>query len=248
MLKKRVLFGLGAWFAMNIAVADSIYEQDLPLVWSSIITLSGGPSWGTAGQNQYLYPFPPPAYNYYTYNSVTSTMANAEIFFGLQRIVQPGIVGELGIGVAGVSDYKVTGSVNVNGIPNVYSYEYKVNNVRVELKGRLIAHNIDWVQPYISASLGAGWNNAHDFLPRSINEAQFPSPWFAENTTIGFPYSVGVGVQKALNPNWQVAIGYEFADLGKSILGTDYNTGIIGPRLTHMYTNELLFSISYLII
>jgi opacity protein-like surface antigen len=242
---------------------ELVYDEELPLTWSSIITVSGGPSWGTAGQAQYLYPNSPvytnvfapnpaPYYNmYFYYNSPTSTMANGELFFGLQRTVQPGIIGQLGLGVAGVSDAEVTGAVDLNvpnviSVPNVYSYRYKVNHVRVELKGKLIASSINPVQPYISGSIGAGFNNSHDYQAVSVNQSQFPAPWFLPSTTIAFAYSVGAGVQKSITKNWQVGVGYEFADLGKSYLGYDGFLLEKGPLLTHFYNNQLLFSLSYL--
>jgi hypothetical protein len=246
MLKKILISGLGASFTLSASASEPIYEVELPLVWSSIITLSGGPLWATPGQNQYLYPEPIPEFNYYAYDSKTGIMGNAELFFGLQRFVQPNIIGQLGLGVAGVSDAKATGVVNVNGYPGLYSYQYKVNHVRVEMKGKLIASSVQPVQPYVSGSFGAGFNNSHGFNSLSLDPYLFPSPWFADNTTVAFSYSLGAGLQMMLNPNWQVGVGYEWADLGKSYLGGDGITITKGPRLTHLYTNELLFSLSYL--
>ncbi|KTD62489.1 outer membrane protein [Legionella shakespearei] len=246
MFKKIILAGVGASFSLSVAAGQSIYDIDLPLAWGSIITLSGGPSWGTAGQNQYLYPSPLPMYNFYTYNSPTSTMANAEIFFGLQRPILPYMLGELGLGVAGVSDAKVTGTVNVNGFPDLYGYEYKVNHVRIELKGKLIGNTCQPVQPYVSGSLGVGFNNSHDYRNGYIDPNLYLPPWFESNTTVAFAYSLGAGVQTMVSKHWQVGVGYEFADLGKSFLGDDNATLVTGPRLTHMYNHQLLFSLSFL--
>lgn len=246
MFKKIMLAGFSTCFSLSVAASQSIYDIDLPLAWGSIITLSGGPSWGTAGQNQYLYPSPLPMYNFYTYNSPTSTMANAEIFFGLQRPILSYMLGELGLGVAGVSDAKVTGTVNVNGFPDLYAYEYKVNHVRVELKGKLIGNTCQPVQPYVSGSLGAGFNNSHDYRNGYVNPNLYLPPWFESNTTVAFAYSVGAGVQKMISPHWQIGVGYEFADLGKSFLNDDGATLYKGPRLTHFYNNQLLFSLSFL--
>lgn len=258
MLKKILLLGSSLVFTTNALAVDVITDEELPLVWSSIITVSGGPSWGTPGQNQYIYPRsgvytnafnpnPAPYYTmYFNYNSPSSTMANGELFFGLQRLVTPAFIGQLGLGVAGVSDAEVTGSVNLNGVPDVYSYKYDVNHFRVELKGKLIACEINPVQPYISGSIGAGFNNAHEFQAVSVNQAVFPAPWFEENTTYAFAYSLGAGVQKSVTKNWQVGVGYEFADLGKSYLGGDGFELARGPLLTHFYNHQLLFSLSYL--
>ncbi|KTD34608.1 hypothetical protein Lmor_1141 [Legionella moravica] len=246
MLKRIMIAGLGASFSMSVSAAELVYQEEIPVLWSSIITLSGGASWASPGQNQYLYPEPIPHFDYYAYNSKTGVMGNAEIFFGLQRMVRPNILGELGLGVAGASDAKVTGTVNVDGVPDFYSFQYKVNHVRVEMKGRLIGNLVQPVQPYISGSFGAGFNNSHGFNSLSVNPYLYPSPWFADSTTIAFSYTLGAGVQLMLNPNWQVAVGYEWGDWGKSYLGDDGNTISKGPRLSHLYTNELLFSLSYL--
>lgn len=247
MFKKIVLTGISAFFSLNVAAGESLYETELPLVWGSIITVSGGPSWGTAGQNLYLYPNPIPRYNYLTYDSPTSTMANGELFFGLQRMVNPYIMGQLGLGVAGVSDAKVTGQINVDGVPNVYDYQYKVSHTRLDLKGKLIAYNCTPVQPYVSGSIGAGFNDSHDYSAYSLVPALYPTtPWFSTNTTVAFAYTLGLGVQATITPKWQVGIGYEWGDLGKSYLNGDDSIYFGGPELTHFYNNQLLFSLSYL--
>lgn len=44
-----------------------------------------------------------------------------------------------------------------------------------------------------------------------------------------------------------MGVGYEFADWGKNYLGGDPGTALPqGPGMPHLYTNELLFSLSYL--
>lgn len=69
---------------------------------------------------------------------------------------------------------------------------------------------------------------------------------FASNTTTAFTYTLGAGVQRHLNPHWQVGIGYEFSDWGSSQLnrasGQTLNSGLL---LSHLYTNELLFNLTY---
>ncbi len=245
MFRKILLLALNLFFSLTAIASEAIFPEDLPIQWSSIITLSGGAAWTTAGQNQYLYPFLPPQYEYYTYNSDTSTMGSGEIFFGLQRIIYPNIIGQLGLGIAGMSDAEVTGYADIDGFPNADSYSYKVNHGRLELKGKLIAYTIQPLQPYISGSFGVAFNNAHDYRPVQLNPQVYFPFWFDSNVAVAFPYTLGAGVQTMLTPNWQVAVGYEFADLGKSYLrgdGINLNKGL---RLTHFYTNEALVSISY---
>jgi len=256
MFKRIGLAGLSLFLSMNGYASDAIFDMELPIVWSSIITLSGGAAWANAGQNQYLYPnflYPNVArpIDYFNYNSPTSVLASGEIFFGLQRIIYPGLLGELGIGLAAASDVNVTGSINVNGVPNANFFEYQVNHGRAELKGRLVSEYYRLAQPYISGSFGAGFNHSHAYVPTTINPVLFPPNWFTDSTNIAFSYTLGIGIQTKINPNWQVAVGYEFADWGKNYLGQDDASLIpgpafYGPGLTHLYTNEVLLSLSYL--
>ncbi len=246
MLKKILIAGFSALISISVQ-ADDVFGEELPLVWSPIVTLSGGPAWTTPGQDLYLYPvLPATQIDHYIYNSPTKTIATGEIFFGLRRIAFPGATAEAGIGLAGATDAKISGSVTVNDVPGFGEYNYSVEHMRVDLKAKLIA-NCYRLQPYISGSIGPSWNNSHDFRATSINSAVYTAPWFATRTNIAFAYTLGVGVQAVLNPHWQVGVGYEFADWGKSGLGLDNYTNIVGPNLVHLYTNELLFSISYLL-
>jgi opacity protein-like surface antigen len=246
MFKKIVSLGCCALFSISSFADDVSVLGSFPITWSPIITLSGGPTWTNPGQDLYLYPtIPSMQVNYYTPNTDTDTIVTGELFFGLQHVIQPGMTGELGIGLAGATDARVQGVVAVNNIPNIAVYNYKVDHGRVSLKGRLIMNSY-WVQPYVSGGFGPGWNNAHDFRAISNNPALFPAPWFGNQSTIAFSYTLGAGIQAVLNPCWQVGIGYEFADWGTSQLGIDANTQIVGPNLTHLYTNEVLVSVSYM--
>ena len=255
MFKKIGITLLSLFFSMSAYSIDTIFDENLPLVWSSIITISGGPAWAGPGQNQYLYPRVPPFLNpnlppliveNFIYDSPTGILATGEIFFGLQRVVYPGVLAELGIGLAGATDAKATGVVDINGNVAVNAFDYKVDHGRAEIKGRLIGINFHPVQPYISGSFGAGFNNSHAYVPTTVNPILFPPFWFASNTNIAFSYTLGAGVQTRLTPNWQVGIGYEFADWGKNFLGPDPIIQLNGPGLTHLYTHELLMSLSYL--
>lgn len=245
MFKKIVISACLALFCNTLSAVETVYTDEV-LVWSSIITVSGGAAWASPGKNQYLYPNPLPDYEYYSYQPHTDTLASGEIFFGLQRYFYPNVIGQLGLGVAGVGDAKVYGLVEVNGVPDVYSYAYKVNHARVELKGKLISTAFRFVQPYFSASLGAGFNNAHEYEVVSNFPTLFPAYFFASNTAVAFSYSLGAGLQTMITPSWQVGVGYQFADLGKSYFGPSGTLINRGIGLTHLYTNEVLGSLSYL--
>ncbi|HHS9463875.1 TPA: outer membrane protein, partial [Legionella anisa] len=73
-----------------------------------------------------------------------------------------------------------------------------------------------------------------------------PNPDFADHTKTAFTYTLGAGVQKALNDHWQIGAGYEFADWGKSELGRAFGqTMNSGLALNHLYTNGVLFNLTY---
>lgn len=62
-----------------------------------------------------------------------------------------------------------------------------------------------------------------------------------------FDGEVFLGAQKALNQHWQVGVGYEFADWGISQLGrAAEQTQNSGLTLNHLYTNGVLFNLTYI--
>ncbi|MBI2785542.1 MAG: hypothetical protein HYX60_04220 [Legionella longbeachae] len=247
MFRGIFIFGFCALFTTNVLATVDLYAPVVAQAWSSIITISGGPAWSNPGKDQYLYPFPPPMSNYYIADSKSDFLGTGELYFGLQNFIgASNVIGQLGLGVAAASDASLSGVVNVNGVPNVYTYSYKVSHVRAEMKGKLIANGFALVQPYLSGSFGVGFNHAHDFLSTTINPVLYPKYWFDTNSVVAFSYTLGLGVQKMLSPNWQVGLGVEFADWGKNYLGGDSATNLNqGPGMPHLYTTELLFSLSY---
>ncbi|KTD04693.1 hypothetical protein OQJ19_07700 [Fluoribacter gormanii] len=247
MLKKIIASGFCALFTVNAFAVVDPYAPVLPQVWSSIIIVSGGPAWSDPGKDQYLYPFPPPQNNLYRADSKSDWLGSGELFFGLQHFIgASNMIAQFGLGVAAASDASLSGTVSVDGVPDVYTYSYKVSHVRAEFKGKLIACGFQTIQPYLSGSFGVGWNHAHDWLPTTIDPVLYPTYWFSTASTVAFSYTVGLGVQKMLTPNWQVGVGAEFADWGKNYLGGDSATLDKGPGMPHLYTTELLFSVGYM--
>ncbi|QMT61790.1 outer membrane protein [Legionella sp. PC997] len=247
MLKKIIASGFCALFTVNVYAMVDPYAPVLPQVWSSIIIVSGGPAWSNPGKDQYLYPFPPPQNNLYLADSRSDWLGSGELFFGLQHFIgASNVIAQFGLGVAAASDAGLSGTVSVDGVPDVYTYSYKVSHVRAEFKGKLIACGFQSLQPYLSGSFGVGWNHAHDWLPTTIDPVLYPTYWFDTASTVAFSYTLGLGVQKMLTPNWQVGVGVEFADWGKNYLGDDGATLDQGPGMPHLYTTELLFSVGYM--
>jgi hypothetical protein len=247
MFKKIIASGVCAFFSINVFATEDPFAPALPQVWSSIIIVSGGPAWSNPGKDQYLYPFPPPQNNYYIADSKSDWLGTGGIFFGLQHYIGASdVIGQFGLGVAAASDAALSGTVGVNGVPDVYTYQYKVSHVRAEFKGKLVACGFQMLQPYLSGSFGVGWNHAHDWTPTTIDPVLYPTYWFTTGSTVAFSYTLGAGIQKMLSPNWQVGVGAEFADWGKNYLGGDGATLSQGPGMPHLYTTALMFSLGYM--
>ncbi len=252
---KKTYLAAASLLLAHSAYADGILDPTPG--WLKVVTVSGGPAWTSPGENQmYVAPMQPFPYTYIRYNAHkdTDTIATGEAFMGLQRNFSA-LALRLGIAIAGSTPATLTGSFSVDGQP-VTDYSYKVSHVYVAGKAMLIACPNYWINPYLSSSIGVGFNSSKDFsttnqlyvgVANGANVVLVPFD-FDSNTTGSLSYTVGTGVNVKLNSNWEVGVGYEFADWGKSQLST---TPVVSnvfamPKLNNLYTHELQFSLSFL--
>lgn len=253
MMIKKISALLAVFLATPaLALEDDAFNAQLSYGWSPVITLSGGPMWSSPGRYQTMYytdAFSSTLYSAYYPTRDTSTQGAAELFFALQKEVITGMNAQLGIQIAGATDARSKGETNVNGIPDLYHYSYNINHMRIGLKGKLIALQPAFVQPYISGGIAASYNQSHLFYSAPTTILTPYTPWYDNDTVIGFAFSLGIGVQKTFCQNWQFGLGYEFNSLGKSNLGIDsstpYFTNGTGMRLGNWYAHLLQFSLSY---
>ena len=216
--------------------------------WSWVGTVSLGPVWEDGGATQTFY-LTPEIEKTYVANKTTKALFAGEVFLGAQKTLSPMMYGQLGLAVAATSNASLSGAIWDDGDPqfNNFTYAYKIQHTHVAVKGKLLADAGFWVMPWVSGSLGVGFNNAHGFHNTPTLFEALPTPDFASHTQTAFTYTVGAGVQKALNEHWQMGVGYEFADWGKSSLGrADEQTHGGGLALNHLYTNGLMFNLTYL--
>lgn len=211
-------------------------------------TLGLGPVWAQEHSSQTIL-IQSDIVKTYDANSLSSPAFGGELFFGIANDINNNCLSQVGIALAGVSSLKMKGDIWEDGNPNFnnFNYEYDINHIRLALKAKfLTAIRPEWFG-YISGSVGGGVNSTSNFtITPKIFEA-VPAPPFANNSTIAFAYSLGLGIQAQVYGNWQLGFGYEFADLGKSELGRatgqTLNTGI---QLNNLYTHQLLISLTYL--
>ncbi len=230
------------------SIAGTMGSIVAPKDWTWVGTISAGPVWESAGQTQTFY-LAPDIIKTYAASNVTQALADGEIFMGIQKNLPEMLQGQLGLAVVVTSDAKLSGNIwdDADSRFNNYSYSYHVQHTHIAVKGKLLADRGYWVIPWVSVSLGIGFNDAHDFQNRPLIFEAVTTPNFASNTQTSFTYTLGAGVQKSLNQHWQVGAGYEFADWGRSQLnrasGQTLNSGL---SLNHLYTHGLLFNLTYL--
>lgn len=248
MNKNSAVIIMAANFLAASALAGTMGPVTQQPAWNWVGTFSAGPVWESAGRTQTFY-LTPDIEKTYVANQSSSALFDGEVFLGAQKTLTQTLQGQLGLAVGFTSNANLTGVIWDDADPQFdnLTYNYKIQHTHVAVKGKLLADAGFWLIPWVSGSLGVGFNNAHGFhdTPAS-SEAQL-TPDFSSHTQTTFTYTVGVGVQKALNAHWQVGAGYEFADWGKSRLGrAPEQTQNSGLALNHLYTNGVLFNLTYI--
>lgn len=214
---------------------------------SGVATLSLGPVWENTGNTQTFY-LAPNIEKTYAADHASHALVNGEIFLGIQKPLREKIEGQIGLAVATTGNAALSGVIWDDALPqfNNYTYSYQVRHTHVAVKGKLLADGGYIVTPWVSGSLGVGFNQAHDYNNTPAISQAATMPNFTSNTTTVFTYTLGVGVERHLNQHWQAGVGYEFADWGSSQLGrASGQTLNAGLSLSHLYTNGFLFNLTY---
>lgn len=215
---------------------------------SWVTTFSMGPVWENGGRTQSFF-LTPGIVKTYTANRFTHTLFDGEVFVGQQKNLSESLQGQLGLAVGATSNAILSGHIwdDADLQFDNFVYRYKTQHTYIALKGKLLADMNYWLTPWVSASLGVGFNRAHDFSNTPLIFEALANPNFSSHTKTAFAYTVGVGVQKALTSHWQIGVGYEFADWGQSRLGRAAGQTLnSGLGLNHLYTHGVLFNLSFL--
>ncbi|HHF7367943.1 TPA: outer membrane protein [Legionella bozemanae] len=217
--------------------------------WTWVGSISAGPVWARGGEMQTFY-LAPEIEKTYVARKSTNALASGELFVGIQKSLTSGWLGQLGLVAATTGNAKLQGVIWDDADPQFdnYSYQYKVRNTRIAIKGKLLLDRGYWLVPWVNASVGVGFNRAYDFINTPLIFEALPNANFTDHTKTTFTYALGAGVQKPISERWQVGVGYEFANWGKSELerafGQTMNSGL---ALNHLYTNGVLFNLTYIV-
>jgi opacity protein-like surface antigen len=224
---------------------DSFFNVDhIPLV----VTVSGGVAFVNAGATQTI-DLAPMTIKTFAAHKASNTIGEGEVFVGLQKVLMPQLLGQYVIALTKTSDANLQGYIwdDADSSFNNSTYQYHVQSTRVAFKGKLLFDKIRWLEPWISGSLGVGFNRSHGFSSTPVIPEAVPMNNFNGHIATSFSYTLGAGFQAPINSNWQIGIGYEFADWGQSGLNrSPGQTENSGPELNHIYTQGILVNLTYL--
>lgn len=238
---------MGLYTQVTLASPSNL-EQILSHFSPHVVTVSAGPAWSSNGSHQTIL-LQPDLEQTFAASNTSHSLSSGEIFLGLQRELNARFAGQFGLALALSSNANMTGDIWQDADPNFnnFSYDYQISHTHVAVKGKLLADIAYVVKPYVSGGLGVGFNRAHHFIITPKLFQQLAPPAFQSNTTTSLTYTLGAGIQKSMNEHWQVGVGYEFADWGRTQLnrapGQTLNSGL---SQSSFYTHSLQFSISYI--
>ncbi len=176
--------------------------------WSRVVTISAGPAWTTGGTTQTFY-LQPRVRKTYVPIDTTSLIGQGEIFLGMQRTFNRRLSGQFGLAALATTNASVTGDIWEDANPNFnnFNYDYQLSHSHIAVKSKLLFDNGYLVTPYISGSLGIGFNKAQSFMITPKLYQEIPAPPFQDQTTRAFTYTVGTGIQKALTNQVHLGVG-----------------------------------------
>ena len=131
---------------------------------SGVATLSLGPVWENTGNTQTFY-LAPNIDKTYAANHALHALIDGEIFLGIQKPLREKLDGQIGLAVATTGNASLSGNIWDDAQPkfNNYTYDYEARHTHVAIKGKLLADRGYVLTPWVSGSLGVGFNQAHDF-------------------------------------------------------------------------------------
>jgi len=242
--------GLAAISAQGVAgnMGDIKLQK---LFYQPLVTLTIGPDFVQKGRAQTI-SLLPPFQNHYTNTKSSETVADAGGFIGVEHFFSDKFGAQLGVSGYIDSELSPSGHVWRFASPefDTLSYAYKVQHARVMAEGKFITslESHKSAHPYVSCGLGAAFNQAKNYQETPLIAGAVPMSPFVNHTQTSFAWSIGAGVDYALNPHIRLGAGYQFSDLGSVSLGRTY-AAITEQTLSfpHLYANQLRFQLTYLV-
>jgi opacity protein-like surface antigen len=144
----------------------------------------------------------------------------------------------------------LAGHVNQFALPDFdnFNYQYSVRSFSLLASTFINYVKNDIWQPYLSFGLGVSWNRTLNYNETPRKSGVVPMSPYSSGGTNGFAYSIGAGYTLNYDFPVKLGFGYEFSDLGATKLGLSRSqTTMKTPRLRHLYLNELLLNLNWVI-
>ena len=173
-------------------------------------------------------------------------------FLGVERVLTERFSVQLGVSAYADCNLTPQGDVWLFSVPkfDALIYRYQVRHSRVMVEGKFLNNFLSHqaIHPYVSWEVGAAFNRACSYLETSFTPDVPPMVPFGNRSQSSFAYGVGLGVDYNLNQRVRFGIGYQFADLGAASLGlTSAELTTQTLSISHLYTNQLRFQLTFLI-
>ncbi|MCX7117134.1 MAG: outer membrane beta-barrel protein [Legionellales bacterium] len=231
-----------------IALSTLVSQTSLADTSRFVGSFSLGPIWTKNIPSQTFF-LAPDLEKTYTTGKSSTALFDGSVFLGLQTPNKGPLSLQLGGEVLATSYSAFSGNIWDDGNPiyNNFTYSYQIQHTHLAAKAKMLYAITDRILPWLSSSAGVGWNQANNFIDNPTNCNTVITPFFTNHTQTSFTYTVGTGVQYALNLHWQLGVGYEFADWGKSQLGkASDQISNNHSTINHVYANGVLFNLTYL--
>ena len=219
--------------------------------YNSFITLTAGPDFVSAGQVQTLQ-FLPSVQNDYTGNKHWKTVADLGVFIGVERIMTKQISAQLGVAAYADSVFSQQGTV-VQFTPSEMSefpYSYRIRSTRIMLSSKLLTTLSlnQCLRPYFSWEIGAGFNRPTGYNETPTTSSPVLVKHVSDKDQASFAWGVGIGMDYTINKHIRAGLGYQFANLGSASQHLTQD-GITTRSfdLSHLYTNQLRFQLTFLV-
>lgn len=225
-------------------------------LWNYVIdswfaTGSIGPLWQSNGKTQ-SFLVAPNVLKTYAANNDTEVITGLSINLGVQKPFENRLKKfkwQLGGVLENAASATLTGEIWDDADPqfNNYTYRYSVKHTRIAAKGKLLYDGKYKLLPWISGSLGIGWNYAENYQNFPKIFPAITNTNFIPFTSQVLTYSFGIGVQRKIAKSIQIGLAYEFTDWGGSRFSkpprqTTYNV----IQTQHFYTSGLMANVTYL--
>ena len=241
---------LGTLLLLCVAMPALAAEQALN-PYAYFMSVSVGSNWTSPGTTQTI-ALQPDLVNAYLAQSALNhrVLANGEVVLGLQWSLLKSLTTQFGLAFYASSPATINGYVQVDANPVFQNYadQYNINHEHIALKSKWNVENTYHIDPYLSASLGVGFNRSYGYSMTPLIFQAVDLPLFESHSQVSFSYTVGAGIQHHVNQHISLALGYQFVSWGASHLApAQGQSSSKGPGLNNVYSQGLEFNLSYIL-